>query len=74
MLPLPDVPLVPDEPVPLPLVEEPLVEPLVSPMLEPLVELPELPVEPLLLEPELLLCFFACFFLLCFLVDDLLVD
>jgi signal-induced proliferation-associated 1 like protein 3 len=70
MLPLPMVPLAPDVPVPVPVLEEPLV--LVSPMLEPLVELPEL-VEPLLLEPELLLCFFVCFFLLDFLAGDLLV-
>jgi signal-induced proliferation-associated 1 like protein 3 len=63
--------------VPPPLVDEPLVEePLVPPMLEPLVELPELPELPLMslpLEPELLLCFFECFFLLD-LWCDLLVD
>jgi signal-induced proliferation-associated 1 like protein 3 len=67
MLPLPEVPLAPDEPVPLPLLDEPLV----PPELDPPVALPELPepVEPLLLEPELL-CFFDCFFLLDFWVDD----
>jgi signal-induced proliferation-associated 1 like protein 3 len=71
MLPLPEVPLAPEVPVPLPLLEEPLVPPML-----PLLELPELPepVEPLLLEPELPLCFFDDFFLLDFWVCDLLVD
>jgi signal-induced proliferation-associated 1 like protein 3 len=86
MLPLPDEPvpiepLLPDEPVPVPVPMLPLPEvpvpvpmlplpevPLEPPML-PLPELPE-PVEPLLLEPELLLCFFDCFFLLDLWVDD----
>jgi signal-induced proliferation-associated 1 like protein 3 len=72
MLPLPEVPLpVPIEPLPevpvpvpmLPLPEVPL------PMLSP-VELELEPVEPLLLEPELLLCFFECFFLLDLWVDE----
>jgi hypothetical protein len=63
VLPLmPLVPVEPDEPVPLPLLEEPLA----PSMLDPLDVLPELP-----LEPELLLCFFDCFFLLDLWVDDL---
>jgi signal-induced proliferation-associated 1 like protein 3 len=61
MLPLPEVPLEPEAPLPLPPDEEPL------PML-PLLELP--------LEPELswLLCFFECFFLVDLWVVDEGVD
>ncbi|WP_162600558.1 hypothetical protein [Massilia sp. WG5] len=69
MLPLPEVPLEPEEPLPLPMLLLPLLEvPLVPPML--LLD----PVLPVLLEPELPLCFFACFFLLDLCVEDLLVD
>jgi signal-induced proliferation-associated 1 like protein 3 len=75
MLPLPEVPLEPEVPlpVPVPVPIDPLLldEPLVPSML-PLLELLE-PVVPLLLEPELLLCFLACFFLVDFLWVGVLV-
>jgi signal-induced proliferation-associated 1 like protein 3 len=64
MLPLPEVPLEPEAPLPLPPDWEPVpmlpLVPLVPPML-PLLELPELsmlPLEPVL---SLLLCFLECF-------------